>query len=267
MLWINDNRQRCGFGQLAQNPALDQASQDHANYLLTNFVTTHQQDPTRQGFTGVWPWDRAQFRSYGSTYVTENVVGDGSVNLSPNTEGYSQGLGAASYHALSTFGPWLDVGIAVSGVSQNSRWGVQMFGSRSSTSQLLAGDALATFPCEGTVLERPNHSVETPSPFAGTGRQDFSFGHPLIAMVRMGQTLVVDSWTLTRQGDSTPLANWRILTAANDPNRLLRPHQAVLIPDQPMVRGATYVVRIRGTNNGQAFDRTYTFSQDPNGRR
>jgi hypothetical protein len=194
------------------------------------------------------------------------VIGDGSVFLTPNAEGYSQSLAAASYHALSTFGPWVDVGIAVSAVSQNSRWGVQMFGSRSSTAQLLAGDALATFPCDGTVLERPNHSVEIPSPFAGTGRQDFSFGHPLVAMVRVGQTLVVDSWTLTRQGDAAPLANWRILTAANDPNSILRSHQAVLIPDQPLVRGATYVARIRGTNNGQPFDRTYTFSQNANGR-
>jgi hypothetical protein len=84
--------------------------------------------------------------------------------------------------------------------------------------------------------------------------------------VRVGQTLVVDSWTLTRQGDAAPLANWRILTAANDPNSILRSHQAVLIPDQPLVRGATYVARIRGTNNGQPFDRTYTFSQNANGR-
>ncbi len=51
--WINDNRQRCGFGLVAQNTALDQASQDHANYQLTNFLTTHQQDPTKAGFTGV----------------------------------------------------------------------------------------------------------------------------------------------------------------------------------------------------------------------
>ena len=99
---LNAERERCGFGKLAQNAQLDLAARDHSLWRLTNNVVGHVQDPVAQpnGFTGRTPDERAVFRGYVAAQVRETI----NVRLPVPKAGMgavlTRGLLAAPYHAL-----------------------------------------------------------------------------------------------------------------------------------------------------------------------
>lgn len=64
---LNAERLRCGFGLLAQNPALDTAARGHADWLLINNYTGHYQIAGTTGFTGLTPDDRLVAAGYGTS--------------------------------------------------------------------------------------------------------------------------------------------------------------------------------------------------------
>lgn len=62
---LNAERQRCGFGLLAQNTKLDQSSRAHASWLIANNFDGHIEDSNVPNFfTGVTPDDRANAAGY-----------------------------------------------------------------------------------------------------------------------------------------------------------------------------------------------------------
>ena len=55
---LNEERQRCGFGLLAQSAQLDAAAKAHADWQILNNQLSHREVPGTPGFTGVTPLDR-----------------------------------------------------------------------------------------------------------------------------------------------------------------------------------------------------------------
>jgi|GEM_PF-6118177 len=64
---LNDYRSRCGFGKVAQNALIDQAAQNHADYLRSYPLSGHEEQAGNLGFTGFAPGDR--FTAVGYTNV------------------------------------------------------------------------------------------------------------------------------------------------------------------------------------------------------
>jgi hypothetical protein len=128
-----------------------------------------------------------------------------------------------------------------------------------SSEQLMAGNAVASYPCEGSVAPWHAHGAETPDPIPGRDWNSKPGGTPVLFSVRAGQVIALNSFTLKDQaGNIIPIA--AMLTASNDPNKTIQPHQAVAIPDMMLTRGATYFVEASGTNNGLPWTQKFKFS-------
>ena len=263
MEYLNAARGSCGFGLLAQNTKLDQAANDQALYLTQNAglgrAVDHTQVPSYPGYTALTAGDRAQYRGYGSTNVSEGDTLSPIGGIRPMTDIVA--LMGVTYHMQNAFGTFREVGFSVvSDPTQASSWiaGVTNYGTVGADQQP-AGNSISSYPCEGTTVAVGGHGPETPDPIPGRDWIARPGGTPILFQVRTGQVLAITSFTLKDQaGAIVPIA--ATLTSASDPNKFIRPHQAVVIPDSMLTRGATYFVEASGTNNGQPWTQKFKFS-------
>ena len=107
MSLLNEIREAMGMNTLVHNEQLAQAAQAHADYLVKNRITSHDEIPGRPGFTGRTPSERALHAGYLSTQVSENLS-----TKNRDARSSIDGLFSAIYHR---FG-FLDVGIDEIGV-------------------------------------------------------------------------------------------------------------------------------------------------------
>ena len=267
--YLNGIRGRCGFGLLKQDTRLDQAADDHANYLALNFAAIgadpHSQSIALPGFTGNTTTDRARVRGYPLGTAGQSAAG--SVG-----EGVSRALGMLSiaqalplltqstYHALGTLSDVLDIGLGGRFLSGNSavvaKYGIQS----QAQPQRLAGDAVALYPCDGETDTLRVHPAESPDPMPGFAFG--SYGAPLIAKVRDDQSLTIDSWTIAPVGGATLPATLR--AKGFDPNNSMPLNFAALIPNTVLAANTTYNVVLRGKTSGIPFERRYSFTTGAN---
>lgn len=262
--WLNAERSRCGMGLLRQDERVDLAADDHSKYMAVNIDNgnltgiVHEQDPTFPGFTGVSGTARVQFRGYPGT------AGDLVAYSDAASSGIKSLFGYATYHSLiaqAGFG-LRDVGLGTAR-SIKTNWALSVLNMASptvspepsETTPQLAGDAVATYPCGGEVLLWRNHIAETPSPFPNTDMT--TKGPPITVFVRVPQRLLIRDFLLsTESGVSLP---GTLLTSAERPG-LIATFQAAFIPDAPLPADTTFNVYIRGTNEGQRFEKRFSFS-------
>jgi len=105
--YLNHLRTFAGLNFLFQNDYLDEASLNHANYLVKNRVFGHIQDRSLSYFTGERPIDRIYHVGYKSTQIIENI--------SSNAKSYKEsidGLFSAIYHRFA----FLDFSISEIGI-------------------------------------------------------------------------------------------------------------------------------------------------------
>jgi len=260
--FLNDQRLACGFGAVRQNEALDNSAYAHADYLSfnvgeRNLTPADMNDTESQdlpAFTGQTPLDRAARQGYPASSVRELVGKWHSIYL------------GVRYAMATAYGPQLllsgyrDIGLGgmmmLDGSSPEAM--VLDFGIPANQSpQLLGGRDVATLPCDGQKGLFSMYTPFGPVPVAGREMATNPLGRPVVAMVRAGQTLAVTSFTLTLHGHAVPAT---LLTAASDPNKLIKPNFVALIPDQPLQPQATYTARLVGTNNGAPVDKSWSFT-------
>jgi hypothetical protein len=259
--YLNGIRGRCGFGLLKQDTRLDQAADDHANYLALNLqqiqAFAHAQQPGLPGFTGVNAGDRAAFRGYTGSAVDGILQGATSMSI----EDALRVLAQSTYHSISALGGNVDVGFGARSTASSGRFVVGMYGiPQGGAAQRLAGDAVALSPCDGEVNRARRHALEIPDPMPGTAAG--TYGAPLIARVRDDQTLTIDDWTIAPAGGQAVAATLRV--QGRDPNNAMVPNMAALIPNSVLAPNTTYNVVLRGKNSGIPFERLYSFTTGAN---
>ncbi|SCX48706.1 CAP domain-containing protein [Variovorax sp. EL159] len=268
---LNAERSRCGFGLLAQNAHLDIAAAGHANFQLVNNLVGHFQDDAKPAFTGVTPADRANAAGYGRGLVLDdfaNATGAKANVLGP-TEFAPQGRGVAAvrsllsapYHALDLLSPQLDVGFSI--MSSDLVGTTANFGPRAITqiatgialgqfSQKPDGAAVQTYPCDGTTGTAYQLKNEQPNPVPGRDLSTAPVGQPIVVAVRVGQLLTISSATMVKKSDGSPVILRAPMVRANDPNFLVDPSRAIILPDQPLEPNMEYTVTVSGTNTTMA---------------
>lgn len=253
--YLNGIRGRCGFGLLKQDTRLDQAADDHSNYMALHQVLTHTQTQGMPGFTGVTVLDRGTFRNYGG-FIGEGVVrGGASMTLTDALAVLAQ----AAYHSATAFAPVTDIGFGQR--TQGASFVTVNYGQdRSSILQQMAGDAVALAPCNGETGWLRVHAPESPNPMPGVPLG--TYGAALTAQVRDGQYISVDSWTLTDPNGAMVPATQRAF--GSDPNNGVAINRAVLIPNTVLAPNTTYNVVLRGKNSGIPFERRYSFTTGAN---
>lgn len=267
---LNAERLRCGFGALAQDAALDQAALAHADWQLLNTTFSHTETVGTNGFTGVTLGDRATAAGYTPLLAVSETLAFGT---SPSKIGRGvagiRELLTAPYHAAALVGPYRDVGISVRSpvdLGMSSAIPVTEVNPGVRTAyQMLASDAVATYPCEGVTGVGFQLTNELPNPVPGRNLYGLPLGHPVSVVVRFGNTLAITSATMVRRSDGKAVILRQPVTAANDPNQHLPINQGFVIPDVPLAPSTAYTVTVSGTNNGAAFSTTFSFATGTTG--
>lgn len=278
---INAIRSACGFGLLKQSAELDLAAADHSKYLVLSddpVNLTHFQNSAYTYFTAVTPQQRGAYRKYPGG-VGENILGiTTSSKFGPNEAGadFAKVTMSTVYHGDNMIREYVDTGISAlhdgfvyTDPTAKTHIVTEDFGDgRNNERQLMAGDAVATYPCDGMREVKPSFYGESPEPFSESDyvmRTEGKYagilkarGPAIFIKVRDGQMLQVSSFSLTdAQGKNLP---GKLMTNVNDPNRLIRVNTVVFSSDAPLKENASYTFRVVGTNAGSSFDKTVHFT-------
>jgi uncharacterized protein YkwD len=271
---LNSFRHQIGLGLLAQNTLLDKSATNHLDYVLTNdsrfggTVDMNSIDPgtgramfhIEQGdkpkFTGVQEMDRAKFAGYAGSYVGEQLSFGGNKGGVVALESL---VGTVYHRAGLMYQGVRDVGVAVG--SDLSQTFTMEMGYQSP--QTNAGDFVGIYPTDGQANVGRFTRVEAPNPFPdlSTANADFptKTGYPITMAVKEGATLEVTSFTVTEAGASVPLET-RLMTAANDPNRLLTANVAYLVAKATLKPNTTYTVVFSGKAYNSVLAKTWKFT-------
>jgi hypothetical protein len=111
-----------------------------------------------------------------------------------------------------------------------------------------------TFPCQGTTGVPYKEVGEIPTP-PNVGS---SWGTPILVAGNPTDTITLTAGTVT--DGSGNVTNLSLLSASNDPNKLLSTFQAVAYPTTALQPNTTYTVSLTGTVNGAAFSRSFSFT-------
>lgn len=265
---LNNERVRCGFGSLRQNAQLDQAAQAHADWMILNNLYSHYESASYpSGFTGVYPADRASAAGYSTTYAVGEGIAFGSngTKIGRGEAGVRELL-AGVYHAIGVLQPMKDIGISVREPADVGASTVivptEIVTGTKDGYQLLAADAVVTYPCDGTAGVDYALEDEEPNPVPGRNLSTQPLGHPVTVMARYGQVLVINTASMHRVSDGAEVVLRAPVTGDSDPNGRLAnaPQIGYVLPDAPLQPQTSYRVSISGTNNGAAFQKTFTFT-------
>ena len=251
---LNAERQKCGFGLLAQDTRLDAAAAAHVNYLLKNNVFSHAETAGLPGFTGVNPITRTAAQGYLGSAVGEDGGGveSGLANM--------RVLLVAPYHLSSLVSNYVDVGLSFQKTTVAQQFSSALFidlgvKTTNNPGQLPATGTVLNYPCDGAVDVKPSFAGESPNWAATTGIG--AGGTPIVLTAPNGETLAITNASITPVGGG--IVPVQVLTAANDPNKFLKINKALIIPPSSLVANSSYRVQITGTVAGAAFSKDFTF--------
>lgn len=235
----NCYRGAMGLDAMELGPALDLAAQHHAEYMDTNGVITHEEDRDAEGYTGQWPWDRAESAGYDwKTGAISEVV---SYGYGP--DGAVDGWMNSVYHRI----PFTSPEVIVTGFGQEKRYSSMTF----VTPYPYAEDSAVLYPVDGQidVPTRFNSDEEVPDP----APDDTYVGPPITVTVGATSTpgtsqnpfvLVLREASLSGPDGDVELIE---LVPDDDPYLL----QAVaLVPVEPLAPGSDYEVEVKITWSG-----------------
>ncbi|SCX72639.1 CAP domain-containing protein [Variovorax sp. EL159] len=262
---LNTERSRCGFGLLAQNAHLDIAAAGHANYLLVNNMAGHIQNASKStAFTGANQGDRATAAGYPWRVMLDDnsdVTGGAAQVIAGKGVESVRSLLSAPYHALDLLNAVLDVGLSIKSsddVGTTANFGPRTISqynlglAQTAFSQKPSGLEVQTYPCEGTTGTAYQLKNEQPNPVPGRDLAVNPVGQPIIVAVRPGQLITIRSATMLKKSDGSPVMLRAPMLKANDPNFLVDPSRAIILPDQSLEPNTEYIVTLTGTNTTMA---------------
>jgi uncharacterized protein YkwD len=280
---LQQARTQCGFGAVTRNAQLDAAALSHAKYLVNLSIATgastlsHLETPAVPGFTGIYPWDRAEYQGYNYLALAEILEGTVWEYTFPPAFPTMEERGANSmrnllntvYHLSGAMYDGSEVGLgaylATTKITATTWREEYSFGSlnayRSANQRITLGAGkVVTYPCQGssnvpTAFEPAN---ESPNPFIGSAYASAIVGPPIYLKVDVPQLLTVNpiSSSVTQNGIAVPFL---VLTTDNDPNRdpdgkaYIAPNEVFVIPTVALSPDKNYQVTLNGRIGLTAF--------------
>jgi hypothetical protein len=236
---LNQAREACGFGLLAQDARLDAAAKAHFEYVTVYTDATHYETAGNTGFTGRTPQDRAIAQGFTGT-VSEGM-GD-----------TATGLLAAPYHARTLLDDWKYVGLYTPSADYKY---IVINPGKTDSSQKLGAGVVANYPCEGALNVETGWSGEEPDPFPDLGGTK---GTPVLLRADPGSTLEITNLAIVRAatGESQP---FRTITSKNDANNRFHSNEYAAVPIARLEVNETYTVTYQGTLDGKPVGKTFSF--------
>ena len=248
---VNLRRQQVGLPLVAANSQLMTAARGHANYLLQNNVTDHNQVAGAAGFTGVTPGDRISAAGYEASAYGE-VLASGAYSGGTAVDALVQAI----YHRFAIFGSAFDeVGTGVRYSADGGAFAIE-FATRSYPLPAAPAGWAGVYPWNGQtgVTTDFYSNQESPDPVPNADR----VGYPVSLHVDDHATLTMSSFTLESAGGAPVSALLLAPGDAHTPNSA-----AALVPLAPLAYGTTYVARFAGKVDGADLAKTWSFTTAP----
>lgn len=263
--YLQGQRSTCGFGLLEQSAQLDTAAQAHTDYLtLHNLVRTHLEDQVNfpAGFTGTTPVARMAAAGYALAFgAGSEVIGEAQVSNYGTTIGQAATMNLLSLplHGFGMLQGDRDVGVGYTNANTELIYNFAFSNAR--PKQLLASNEVRTYPCNGVsgVLSQSYYD-EAPAPIPGRNLATQPIGHPIYLKARDGQTLTITTSDLRVQGGGAPVATQLLNRGSDASNTIPDNSIAIVMPLAPLATNTTYAFTAAGTNAGEAFNVSFTFT-------
>jgi len=245
---LDEIRLSAGLGMLAQNTAMDEAAQAHAQWMVTNDSFSHTETEGTPGFTGTNWARRVETFGYspgaGSEVMVEGAGGADGVEALVNmpyhrsallafepddvgigwTAGTAAGLSMPLVIDLTA--PGID---AVRGLGQQAQPSI---------------NGVSVWPVDGAADVPIHLGDEIPNPVPA--RDVLSLGTPVSLTMAESWSISATSFALRRH-DSGDVVPAQLLTNQNDPNSLI-PHSFIAaVPLSALAPGTRYDVAFSGT--------------------
>ncbi|MFC0170740.1 CAP domain-containing protein [Pseudoduganella danionis] len=269
----NNFRSAMGLGLLTQSAPLDKAARNHLSYVMSNssinggtvdmssinpiynIPNFHIEDPSKASFTGIRVADRVNFTGYVNTAAIE----EGSYGAGAGATAAVKTLLATIYHRQGFMNQGIrDIGVAVGADLAQTTIINLGFGVKSQSN---SSDYVGVYPADKQTLVPLFASPEAPNPYTeisdvlnDTHRRTT---YPVSIAIKEGLSLAIESFTITEAGH-TQAIKARIFTSAND--KAISSSNAFVVGYEPFKSNTTYMVSFKGTANGTAISKNWTFT-------
>lgn len=267
---INTFRTSQGLGPLLQSANIDLAAKNHQAYVTTHAsgATPHSETAGFAGFTGVTAKDRLIAAGFAANEVAEVIAFNTTWPITTNN--VIDVLADSVYHRAAMMLQGLThFGMAPS--TDNSPTYIDL---ASITPQKNAGNYVGFYPVNGQTGLSLTHYVESPNPFylemeMTPENMCTKTSYPIHLASEASTTLGVTSFTVTEDGQSTPLDVRLLQKATNSQNNIhLTANVAFIVGKAPFKANTKYNVRFvgtatgaaTGTANGLAIDKSWSFT-------
>jgi uncharacterized protein YkwD len=258
---LNRVRKQCGFGLLNQNDKLDQAALRHAQYLVAEQTSDHQElNDKSPFFTAKDTVDRVKATGYSANALSAQIVtSTGAVSNLDHAADAVLTLLSAPYHLIGMMSGAREVGIAqveskdvgqsVDATNNHVAFKMLLATPTPQSPQQQASNQIITYPCEGVTNAKTALFNETPNPIAGRDLDQQPIGQPILVKATTGQTISVARAEIARVSTPTTLVPVQILTKTNDPNaalQLVKSNEAIVMPLMCLDANTAYHVKLEG---------------------
>ena len=289
--YLNKARSDCGFGMLKQNTLLDKAAKNHTAYMAENpYGDPHVETRGLTGFTGTDGTERAGVVGYVNKgpEVLENGYSKWQMRnldiLPPATAPTEftesvRVLIQAPYHALNgMLSPVTEIGMGqtaketIQAKNGTQRWQDLLsptyyefgYGDSSSGQMPVEGQAIRTYPCEGSSDILPifiNEYSQFPILPDNRGSGGIPPSSAIIIFGEAGKKLELISAKLTQTSNNTDNPVFLMRLKENDTNPIYYRNESsgYIIFDKPLIPFQSYTATINGKSGGQPFTRQFTY--------
>jgi uncharacterized protein YkwD len=258
--WLNNVREALNLNLLTSNPAVAQAAQNHANYLVANDLSGHYETAGQTDFTGVDPWTRVI-----ALYST-NTVGEVAESWSGSFTGTDASVASveslfdAPFHRALMLG---DFSVAGSGYVTGLLSGSLPYSATvvdfTTTANALGSNQFVVYPYSGQQGAQYEWTAnESPNPFNNnTSYIGELVGYPVTIQGQIADALIISAFTISTGGTNVPCEEVDPSTA-NIGSEL--EGAAMCVPYQPLQPATQYTANVIGTKNGQAFNLSWSWT-------
>lgn len=245
----NCYRRLMGLSAAELEPHLDIAAQQHAEYMATNNILTHEEDKNADGYTGEWVWDRAETAGYDEAY---NTVMSEVVSQGYGPEAAVDGWMNSVYHRI----PFTVPDVLETGFGQEDRYSSMAF----VTEYTSDSAAAVLYPVDGQIDVPPsfNSDFEEPDPAPGASY----VGPPITVTVSSQSAPGTDNnpFVLVLRDASLSGPDGDVGLITLDPDSDPYMFQAIaLVPEETLQPDADYDVSVDITWTGGEKTLTATF--------
>lgn len=260
---INQYRTECGLPALAQNTVLDKVASGVGLGAVGKSIAGTQNLASNNGY--------AQPTTVGGLLISYNTT-SGDTQAVGST--FAKVVLADPYAMLAVARPYSEVGLANYSVNGVSPVQAKMQVATGNQQRIVPAGSVVTMPCANTTAavlgsaKGVKYSVTYAGAPSDSTTTDASFdslstrGTPIAIIANPGDTLLIDSATLTNNGQSLTVViadSSKPMNGLAATTKLLYSHEGFVYPTEVLQANTSYTVTISGKVNGAAFTKTFTF--------